>query len=95
MTRAEDRLYISGWEGLKRHEKDVWYDLVKDGLAGHLTPQVGSDGRPLSRMESQQTEPVKPPKAESERAAPEPLPAWALTSGPARAAAAEACAVAT
>ena len=82
MTRAEDRLYIGGWEGLKRHEKDVWYDLVKDGLAGHLTPHVGSDGRPLSRMESQQTEPAKPPEAKSEQAAPEPLPAWALISAP-------------
>ena len=95
MTRAEDRLYVCGWEGLKRHEKDVWYDLVKDGLAGRLTAQVGADGQPLSRMESQQTEPAKPSEAKSEQAAPEPLPAWALHFGPARAAAAEACAIAT
>jgi ATP-dependent helicase/nuclease subunit A len=33
-------------------------------------------------MESQQTEPAKPPEAESERAVPEPLPAWALISAP-------------
>ena len=47
MTRAEDRLYICGWEGLKRaREGIVWYDLVKDGLAGLLTAHVGSDGRP-------------------------------------------------
>ena len=46
MTRAEDRLYVCGWEGVRnRPEKIVWYDLVKDGLAGHLTAQVGSDGQ--------------------------------------------------
>ena len=83
MTRAEDRLYVCGWHGLQKPKPGVvWYDLVKDGLAGHLTAQVGSDGQSLSRMESHQTEPAKPPEAKSEQAAPEPLPAWALVSAP-------------
>ena len=59
MTRAEDRLYICGWEGLQRREEGkVWYDLVSDGLAGHLTAHADADGSPLHRMESAQTEPV-------------------------------------
>src|SRR6185437_1902744 len=83
MTRAEDRLYVCGWHGLQKPKQGiVWYDLVKDGLAGRLTPHADSDGRPLSRMVSQQTEPVKALEAESEQAAPEPLPAWALISAP-------------
>jgi ATP-dependent helicase/nuclease subunit A len=82
MTRAEDRLYVCGWEGLKRREKDVWYDLVNDGLAGHLTAQVGADGKPLRRMQTPQTECVKPPETKPEQIAPEPFPAWALASAP-------------
>ena len=83
MTRAEDRLYVCGWHGLQKPKPGVvWYDLVKDGLAGHLTAQVGSDGQSLSRMESHQTELAKPPEAKSEQVTPEPLPAWALVSAP-------------
>ena len=37
MTRAEDRLYICGWEGLQKRELGIaWYDLVKDGIGGLL-----------------------------------------------------------
>ena len=39
MTRAEDRLYICGWEGSQKREAGVvWYDLVRDGLGGLLGP---------------------------------------------------------
>ncbi len=83
MTRAEDRLYVCGWEGLQKRETGaVWYDLVKDGLEGHLSPQVGSDGQPFRRMEMQQTEPVQASAAKAEQAKPAPLPAWALAAAP-------------
>jgi len=80
MTRAEDRLYICGWEGVQKREAGiVWYDLVNDGLEGHLMPLTGSDGMPLRRMESQQAESVKTSETKSERPAAAPLPAWGLT----------------
>ncbi|MGZ8400298.1 MAG: double-strand break repair helicase AddA [Methyloceanibacter sp.] len=83
MTRAEDRLYVCGWEGLQKRETGaVWYDLVKDGLEGHLSAQVGSDGKPFRRMEMQQTEPVQASAAKAEQAKPAPLPAWALAAAP-------------
>ncbi len=83
MTRAEDRLYVCGWHGRQKPKPGVvWYDLVKDGLAGHFTAQVGSDGQSFSRMELHQTELAKPPEAKSEQVTPEPLPAWALVSAP-------------
>jgi ATP-dependent helicase/nuclease subunit A len=83
MTRAEDRLYVCGWEGLQKRETGaVWYDLIKDGLEGHLSPQLGSDGQPFRRMEMQQTEPVQASAAKAEQAKPAPLPAWALAAAP-------------
>lgn len=83
MTRAEDRLYICGWEGMQRREVGkVWYDLVKDGLGGHLTPYADGEGRPLHRMESTQAEPVPDSKGEAKPKEPAPLPAWALAPAP-------------
>ncbi|MBC8013500.1 MAG: double-strand break repair helicase AddA, partial [Methyloceanibacter sp.] len=32
MTRARDRLYVCGWQGVNRREANSWYDLVKVGL---------------------------------------------------------------
>jgi len=78
MTRAQDRLYICGWEDLQKREAGVWYDLVRDGLDGHLTPLTGSDGRPMRRMESEQAAPVPDSEGETKQPAAAPLPAWAL-----------------
>jgi ATP-dependent helicase/nuclease subunit A len=83
MTRAEDRLYICGWEGLQRREEGkVWCDLVRDGLAGHLTAHADADGRPLHRMESAQTEPVKDSGFAAEQPVTASLPAWAAAIAP-------------
>ena len=32
MTRARDRLYVCGWQGLQKREETCWYDLIKNGL---------------------------------------------------------------
>lgn len=83
MTRAEDRLYVCGWEGLQKREAGVvWYDLVKDGIEAHLTPQVGADSKIIGRMETLQTEsrPASDAKPEETEAA--PLPDWALKPAP-------------
>jgi ATP-dependent helicase/nuclease subunit A len=83
MTRAEDRLYVCGWEGLQRREVGaVWYDLVADGLDGHLTAQVDADGRRLSRRENQQTAPVTPCETKPDQEEVATLPAWALEAAP-------------
>jgi ATP-dependent helicase/nuclease subunit A len=82
MTRAEDRLYVCGWEGLQKREAGaVWYDLVTDGIKAHLTPHTGPDGT-FGRMETEQTEPVDASKAKSEETMAAPLPAWALEPAP-------------
>jgi ATP-dependent helicase/nuclease subunit A len=82
MTRARDRLYVCGWEGARQREKNCWYDLVKDGLAGHVTAVAGRDGKSVHRMESTQEEPVSPQSAAQERRPAQPLPDWALDAAP-------------
>jgi len=78
MTRAEDRLYICGWEGSQKREAGVvWYDLVREGIAGLLGPVSGS--AKVRRMESLQTKEAKADKSEPERRDVPPLPDWALT----------------
>ena len=32
MTRAEDRLYVCGWEGFRRRDEGCWYNLIDRGL---------------------------------------------------------------
>ena len=32
MTRAEDRLYICGWKGIRDIDENCWYRLIEKGL---------------------------------------------------------------
>ena len=32
MTRAEDRLYVCGWQGRDTPPEDCWYALVRQGM---------------------------------------------------------------
>ena len=82
MTRACDRLYVCGWQGVRQREKDCWYDLVDDGLTGHLTETADPRGDTIRRMACAQERPAKPGQAEAETHEPPPLPDWALTPAP-------------
>jgi ATP-dependent helicase/nuclease subunit A len=80
MTRARDRLYICGWQGQRnKPENECWYELIKDGLAGHLLEIVSADGISVRRMESAQATAVSPRETEKEKQEAPPLPDWALT----------------
>jgi ATP-dependent helicase/nuclease subunit A len=78
MTRASDRLYVCGWQGLRKREENCWYDLVNDGLAGHLAEIADADGVTVWRMESEQETPVESSEAKSKLAEAAPLPDWVL-----------------
>jgi ATP-dependent helicase/nuclease subunit A len=82
MTRTRDRLYICGWQGARQREKDCWYDLVSNALAGYLIDCEGTDGVRVRRVESAQSKPVPVPPTKSEEQAAAPLPAWALMPAP-------------
>jgi ATP-dependent helicase/nuclease subunit A len=82
MTRAEDRLYICGWETRNRRATGCWYDMMQvaaEELGTSVDLDFGEDTGPLEgwRCEGPQIKPVA--------AAPEqqdlpfetvPLPAW-------------------
>src|SRR5262249_56075911 len=78
MTRARDRLYICGWQGQRDNpEKQCWYELIKDGLAGLLVEIANPDGTSVRRMESAQAAPVSPRETKAEEHKAAPLLAWA------------------
>ena len=76
MTRAEDRLYVCGWQGRDTPPEDCWYAMVRSGLESlkGVEPLVMSEGAGLVYAEPQ-TAPL-PPRAEAapEADAPPPLP---------------------
>lgn len=74
MTRAEDSLYVCGWEA---GNQETWYDLVKEGLK-NIGEEIDFDFSPhlnfkgtgwrLSSMNGKETSPFKP----------EPLPSFLI-----------------
>ncbi len=88
LTRAEDRLYVTGWETRQGTGRDsgCWYDRLlatAQNMPGFEEIRR-ADGASILRFKTEQTAPVKKPEAaEAEIQAP-PLPDWALARGPAR-----------
>ena len=82
MTRAEDRLYVCGWETERTAPADCWYHLIGDTLADIAQPAAeplvaaaaDSDATVL-RLDSPQRTPVAAPAAVA-AAAVAPRPAW-------------------
>ncbi len=83
MTRARDRLYISGFEGKNARAPDSWYDLVRNSLDERLAAVDDGTGRTVLRHGSPQTaDPGKSKHTLSEAPQPEPLEDWARTAAP-------------
>jgi ATP-dependent helicase/nuclease subunit A len=82
MTRARDRLYVAGFEGLRPRPRGCWYDLIADGLESELEPGEDSFGQPVRRIACPQTAAL-PAAIRCEAAiAAEPLPDWAAALAP-------------
>lgn len=84
LTRAEDRLYIAGWQGEKEPEAGSWYKAIEEGFE-----RIGSEtiklegGHEVKRFTVPQTAEVKAREAEAAaRPATPPLPAWARARMP-------------
>ena len=76
MTRAEDRLYVCGWQGRDTPPEDCWYALVRAGMEGleGVEPLEMAEGTGLAYAEPQ-TAPLPPPAApKPEGGALPPLP---------------------
>jgi ATP-dependent helicase/nuclease subunit A len=81
MTRARDRLYVCGWQGLQKREERCWYELIKNGL-GPLAEHDALGGKKVGRLTSDQTKPAKKAKERRTEEAGAPLPEWALAPAP-------------
>lgn len=82
MTRAEDRLYVCGWQGIRQRNEGCWYDLIDRGLGPVLSLQEDAQGRNVRRLSCPQEAPPRQGKAVSSHGASSPLPAWARTPAP-------------
>lgn len=79
LTRARDRLYISGFENKKGRADGCWYDLITAGLEGQLAEAQAFDGARAWRLEAPQSEmPDEKDKTAHEAQRSQPLPAFAL-----------------
>ena len=81
MTRAEDRLYVCGWQGRDTPPEDCWYALVRAGMKGLEGVELleMAEGTRLVYAEPQ-TAPLPPPaEPKPEDAKLPPLPPELLT----------------
>jgi len=78
MTRAEDRLYVCGWEGGRKRSEGCWYNLMAPVIEEKGEPVSLPDGREAWRITSKQTADISPAKAHTPANDVPSLPAWAL-----------------
>jgi len=84
MTRAEDRLYVCGWQTQKAPTEGSWYRLVEAGLKdldGTLSVAVPPFASPGFRFESKQSVPPESTRTTTV-AETSPLPRWATQPTP-------------
>ena len=78
MTRARDRLYISGFEGKRGRDRGCWYDTISEALGDMLETATDVHGQPVRRIVSKQSVPHDMPKSDLERReGAQALPDWA------------------
>jgi ATP-dependent helicase/nuclease subunit A len=83
LTRAEDRLYVCGWDTLNKRQDDCWYNLVERALKGLGQEVDGPEGNSLWVHDGDQTalpDRVEVPREEA--VAVPALPAWGQTPPP-------------
>ncbi len=80
LTRAEDRLYICGWENINSRPKGCWYDLINEAFgmdASQNTEEVelpfGAVGRRRRSGKVSETKVAKPAEKDLQL---QPLPTW-------------------
>ena len=91
LTRAEDRLYICGWQTRQKPSETCWYQLCRDGVAGIAAPfdfdatgLIGRDGWQGAglRLESRQSALPKQEACAPEVQLHSPLPGWVRNPSP-------------
>lgn len=78
LTRAEDRLIVTGWENSRGRANGCWYDLVEDGFVRLETRMEGE----VQVFETEQRVAPQMDKAEVAHKKPIALPEWAQRAAP-------------
>ena len=82
MTRAEDRLYITGYKAKTEPHDMCWYNLVERGLRSHPEHEESEEGI-LTLYNPQTRDPDRTPKTQSaESQTPKETPAWLTRPAP-------------
>lgn len=91
LTRAEDRLYVCGWDNRTRRSPDCWHDLVSAAMTDLgqevddplLTRLAGEDPITVWRHTSAQTDPARPDRPVTQnRGDAAALPGWIIAPPP-------------
>ncbi|MCE7998172.1 MAG: double-strand break repair helicase AddA [Rhodobiaceae bacterium] len=82
MTRAKDRLYVSGYEGSRESSPDCWYKLIERGLVEDAEEVTAWDGEPVRRIEGEQRRDIKSTAPKAVAAPRSELPGWASRPPP-------------
>jgi len=89
LTRAEDRLYVCGWQGRTEPPDGSWYRLVAAALEGDdqarriPVPALGADAEGWCLVEPQTVAAADDQAGTGPAPAPDPLPDWAWQPAPA------------
>ncbi len=85
MTRAEDRLYVMGWNNRKSAPTETWHELVKTGMTTNFTElekrRVDYSDEPILiyREGEEEKLEIHAPEKKTEAITQLPLPNWAVT----------------
>ncbi len=82
LTRAEDRLYVGGWETSHKRGENCWYEMVRRAMDGWAEPSEGPDGLTWRFVTAQSGEADRAGTMGEEPAAALPLPDWIKTQPP-------------
>ncbi|MGB0718932.1 MAG: double-strand break repair helicase AddA [Bdellovibrionales bacterium] len=85
MTRAEDRLYITGYQGKREPDEGCWYNLMRRGLETHpKIEHIGEDiGEHILRLSNPQTKEIAPSQTQTDESYNKTeIPAWLFQPAP-------------
>ncbi|WP_286830084.1 MULTISPECIES: double-strand break repair helicase AddA [Kordiimonas] len=83
LTRAEDRLYIAGWQDRREPNEHCWFKAIEAGFERIGAEDIElTDGREVKRLTVEQTADVPPVKAKAEASATAALPDWITRAMP-------------
>lgn len=81
MTRAEDKLFVTGHKGKRDISDDCWFSLVKNGLKNHDNHEILENG--IIRLQNAQTKDAdRQPKQRAQSAEHIPIPDWMYKPAP-------------